>query len=207
MAAVISNRGGFYSTFAYVSEARRMGVEILPPDVNKSGIRWKGRGGGMRVVKAGALSRFVGKNVRVAGLLITGKVVHTKHGDPMEFLTFEDETGLIETTFFPEAYRRFCSIPDRNRPFTLYGRVDADFGAVTLIVKRVDGIPSPKNPETVKLRGSPQQSWGGTDDYYSHARLNLSVFAYILNRDNARCRFIKNAGYLSRARGCWPYFH
>jgi DNA polymerase-3 subunit alpha/error-prone DNA polymerase len=49
MAAVISNQGGFYSTFAYVSEARRLGVEILPPDVNKSDIRWKGRAGAMRV--------------------------------------------------------------------------------------------------------------------------------------------------------------
>ncbi|MCP4694371.1 MAG: DNA polymerase III subunit alpha, partial [Desulfobacterales bacterium] len=32
IAAVISNGGGFYSTFAYVSEARRMGMTILPPD-------------------------------------------------------------------------------------------------------------------------------------------------------------------------------
>jgi hypothetical protein len=42
MAAVITNQGGFYSTFAYVSEARRMGIKILPPDVNKSDIHWKG---------------------------------------------------------------------------------------------------------------------------------------------------------------------
>jgi len=37
MAAVISNRGGFYSASAYVEEARRMGLSILGPDVNKSG--------------------------------------------------------------------------------------------------------------------------------------------------------------------------
>jgi DNA-directed DNA polymerase III PolC len=37
MAAVIANNGGFYSASAYVEEARRMGVSILPPDVNKSG--------------------------------------------------------------------------------------------------------------------------------------------------------------------------
>lgn len=36
MAAVLSNQGGYYSTFAYVSEARRMGLEVLPPDVNES---------------------------------------------------------------------------------------------------------------------------------------------------------------------------
>jgi len=275
MAAVISNQGGFYSTFAYVSEARRMGLEILPPDVNQSDLRWKGRSGCLRVgllsikhvdtdthrrivagrmekpynnivdflervkpkehearslihagafdsvcpkenrtsilwelicwkksrltrlnrsgtrdlfrkrievpkpsfppenerdrlqrefaalgflchghpmalytdplkkhriVKAKELPYFVNRHVRVAGILITGKVVHTKHGEPMEFLTFEDDTGLIETTFFPEAYRRFSSIIDGNRPFILYGKVEEDFGAVTMTVNRVDRV-------------------------------------------------------------------
>ena len=274
MAAVISNQGGFYSTFAYVSEARRMGLTILPPDVNRADIRWQGHGktlqvgllsvtdigtatqqrivdcrksapyrsltdflkrvrpeepearrlihagafdvlhpqenraslmwalaawqqrrferskppdlfGGqtataaqkpllptdnaldrmrreykalgflcdrhpMRlfqeplrqcgVVKAVDLKKFTGRRVRVAGLLITGKVVSTKHGDPMEFLTFEDETGLVETTFFPQAYRRFCAILDRHRPYILSGKVDEDFGAVTLTVEKVEWI-------------------------------------------------------------------
>jgi DNA polymerase III alpha subunit len=36
MAAVISNGGGFYSAAAYLSEARRLGLKILLPDVNKS---------------------------------------------------------------------------------------------------------------------------------------------------------------------------
>jgi len=269
MAAVISNMGGFYSTFAYVSEARRMGVTIRPPDVNASDIRWTGQGNTMRVgwlslkhlgqktrhrivalrqarpfksmgdflrrvrpdepearamihagacdvlhaggsrsellwelacwiksrqnpakppglfdratpvakpkfpeddpkenlrreytvlgflcrrhpmtlfardvnrlgiVKSKNLKRHSGRRVTMAGLLITGKVVHTKHGDPMEFLTFEDETGLVETTFFPEAYSRFCAMLDRSRPFVLKGKVDEDFGAVTLTVDYV----------------------------------------------------------------------
>ncbi len=42
MAAVISNQGGFYSTFAYLSEARRMGLTILPLDINTS--EWAYRG-------------------------------------------------------------------------------------------------------------------------------------------------------------------
>ena len=36
IAAVISNQGGYYSPFAYVSEARRMGLRVLLPDVNAS---------------------------------------------------------------------------------------------------------------------------------------------------------------------------
>lgn len=36
MAAVLSNRGGFYDTCAYLEEARRMGLRILPPDIHHS---------------------------------------------------------------------------------------------------------------------------------------------------------------------------
>ncbi len=49
MAAVITNQGGFYSTSAYVSETRRLGVRVLPPDVNHSEIPWKGAAGTVRV--------------------------------------------------------------------------------------------------------------------------------------------------------------
>ncbi len=266
MAAVISNQGGFYSTFAYVSEARRMGITVLPPDVNESRTRWQGRGHAMRVgwvslkflgeavrdrirrmrpfsglgdflrrvapeepearslihagafdglhsgvsraqllwelaawvrgrrraaagalfgdpaavprpalppepelarlrwefrvlgflcdrhpmvlfrealrgqrqtvVTAATLPSLVGREVRVAGMLITGKSVYTKKGDPMQFLTFEDETGLVEAVFFPEAYRRYCALMSRNHPYVLTGRVVSDFGAVTLTASR-----------------------------------------------------------------------
>jgi DNA polymerase III alpha subunit len=36
MAAVLSNRGGFYDACAYTEEARRMGIQILPPDIHLS---------------------------------------------------------------------------------------------------------------------------------------------------------------------------
>jgi DNA polymerase III alpha subunit len=49
MAAVISNGGGFYGAGAYVSEARRMGLKILLPDVNRSGRDYRGRGREVRM--------------------------------------------------------------------------------------------------------------------------------------------------------------
>ncbi|BBO86292.1 DNA-directed DNA polymerase [Desulfosarcina ovata subsp. sediminis] len=275
MAAVISNQGGFYSTFAYVSEARRLGVTIMPPDVQRSPIRWRGQDSRIRVglmavrgltadtmdrivvqrekgpfgnlntfldrvrptvdevralihcgaldslapglsrgqllwqlacrqtdskthsdlptlfdsrpdtlappelppddelvrlrrefkvlvflcechpmvlfasaidnartVKAAQLPHYLGRRVRFAGWLITGKVVRTKKGDPMEFLTFEDETGIVETTFFPNAYDRFCHLIDHNRPYLLEGVVEQNWGAVTLTVGRVEALSS-----------------------------------------------------------------
>jgi DNA polymerase-3 subunit alpha/error-prone DNA polymerase len=272
MAAVISNQGGFYSTFAYVSEARRLGLTILPPDIYHSHIHWQGQERSLRVgflsikglgrnamervieqrkirnfdgltdfldrcrpdetevralihcgaldafagdgnraellwqwnlwqkrssvqqvsgdlfdtsalvpksppptlppedphqrlrnefavlsflchchpmtlfsrqlervatVKARRLSRWVGRKVILSGWLITAKVVRTKNGDPMEFLTFEDETGLFETTFFPKVYARFCHQMNRGRPYLLHGVVDENWGAVTLTVEKV----------------------------------------------------------------------
>ena len=274
MAAVISNQGGFYSTFAYVSEARRMGLTILPPDINRSQIHWHGKGSTIRVgllsikhlaaetqsriatvrrkapfnslhdflervrpdesearalihcgafdafnpgdnrarllwelarwqqarkrpvrqtqlfdasiatlpppplpredvherlrrefavlgflcdrhpmvlfddmlprqgvVKAMHLPRLIGRHAAFAGWLITGKVVRTNHGDPMEFLTFEDETGVVETTFFPDVYRRFCHILDYLRPYIVWGKIEQDWGAVTMTVNRVEALP------------------------------------------------------------------
>jgi error-prone DNA polymerase len=43
LAAVISNQGGFYSTYAYLSEARRFGITILLPDINRSQREYRGR--------------------------------------------------------------------------------------------------------------------------------------------------------------------
>jgi error-prone DNA polymerase len=43
MAAVISNGGGYYGTLSYISEARRMGLKILPPHINLSRIKYTGK--------------------------------------------------------------------------------------------------------------------------------------------------------------------
>tara|TARA_Y100001970_G_scaffold153717_1_gene188198 strand:+ start:1013 stop:4006 length:2994 start_codon:yes stop_codon:yes gene_type:complete len=43
LAAVISNQGGYYSSYAYMSEARRFGIRILHPDINNSHHSWFGK--------------------------------------------------------------------------------------------------------------------------------------------------------------------
>jgi error-prone DNA polymerase len=43
LASVISNQGGFYSPYAYMSEARRFGIQVLPPDINRSFTEWRGK--------------------------------------------------------------------------------------------------------------------------------------------------------------------
>ncbi|WP_319585787.1 DNA polymerase III subunit alpha [uncultured Desulfobulbus sp.] len=277
MAAVISNQGGFYSTFAYVSEARRLGLTVLQPDVNRSDSHWRGKGRYLRVglmaitglssatrdrigsesrhhpfssvfdflgrvqpstdeaeslVHAGALDalhspaeknrgvliwllaswrksakrvgslfpldpsppplpaeehrqrlrneyRVLGflcerhpitlfteqriragaltahallnlpastlhqrRRIRFLGWPIAGKIVGTKKGEPMEFLSFEDETGLVECTLFPRVYEQSCHLLYSKGPLLLEGYLDEDFGARTLTVERVAGAQS-----------------------------------------------------------------
>jgi DNA polymerase-3 subunit alpha/error-prone DNA polymerase len=95
---------------------------------------------GKQVIKAKELPRFAGRRVRCAGFLVTSKVVSTLQGEPMEFITFEDETGLMECTFFPETYRRFCHMLDHQRPYFIEGKVEEDYGAFTLTVDAVSRI-------------------------------------------------------------------
>jgi len=66
MAAVISNQGGYYSPFAYLSEARRMGLTVLPPEINASRKAYTGKEREIRVglmqlkgLKASALDRLL----------------------------------------------------------------------------------------------------------------------------------------------------
>src|SRR5574341_810358 len=49
IAGVLSNEGGYYAPFAYIAEARRMGLTILQPDVNASEAPYTGRGRELRV--------------------------------------------------------------------------------------------------------------------------------------------------------------
>lgn len=264
MAAVISNQGGYYSTFAYVSEAKRLGLKILHPDVQKSNLTWSGGDKYLRVglmavkglseaflariagerkhrkftghgdffsrtrpseneavalihaggldtlqppmnrtallwqwaafqhllndsrclplfevvlppapplpapelkrslrkeyevlgflcayhplelvetkrlprytVKVQELPARIGQQVQVAAWLLTGKLVSTKTGEAMEFLTFEDQTAQVETTFFPKVYRKHAHLLHSGRPYLLRGMVEEDFGALTLTV-------------------------------------------------------------------------
>jgi DNA polymerase III alpha subunit len=272
IAGVLSNEGGYYAPFAYIAEARRMGLEILPPDVNLSDVAYIGRGRTLRIglmalkgfsaaglaalmaerqrggpyrsleelrqraglapgdlrvlVQAGAcddlaqgrtrpqmmwevdadprrgvgvqeglgleengtaalpplleydaerqlrdeyavlgylaschpmdlvsdtvravhampataLGAHVGKLVTCVGMLTTGKPVHTIKDEPMEFVTFDDGHGLIETVLFPDVYRKVASLLFGTGPYVMRGTVEESYGAVTLTVTALDRL-------------------------------------------------------------------
>ncbi|MDJ0840015.1 MAG: DNA polymerase III subunit alpha [Acidobacteriota bacterium] len=274
MASVISNQGGFYSTYAYLSHARRLGLEVLGPDINDSRIVYHGRDGTIRIgfmqikglrresmrlimearedgpfrdledflhrvpisleeakrlilagcfdalesetnrptlnwralywyalhqnqaedlfpdyirredlptmepysrstrllleqklfgfwvtehpltrysetlkntrrIHAVDLPRFRNRTVCLAGWLITGKTVTTHKGEPMSFLTFEDETGVFETVLFPDVYRKRAHLVDYARPFLVRGEIVSDMGSLSLTIHDLERLDDP----------------------------------------------------------------
>jgi len=269
MAAVLSNGGGFYHPFAYVAEALRMGLKVLPPDVNLSQLRTTGRDRAIRtgfqfvkglsadgvdrllaqrtapyrslgelrrrtglapddlrvLIKVGALdsiagdwtrpmllwaidsgpsrraaddqvdwqltdshdiprlreyspdrkrreevailgfttdghpmdlhsdrlrsirtvpstelARHVGESVLAAGLLTTAKPVRTVNEEPMQFATFDDGHGLIETVMFPDIYRRRGHVLFDQGPFLFRGLVQEEFESISLSLTHLERL-------------------------------------------------------------------
>jgi len=286
MAGVLANEGGYYAPFAYIAEARRMGLAIRPPDVNASESHYTGRGRELRIglqalkgltadglarlveergrggpyasleelswraglgpgdlrvlIQAGAcdgiaqgrtrpqlmwlvdaapghrpgvsrsqgaldlgdtaplpplteydadrqlrdeyavlgylasrhpmdlfadtlravhpvpaprLRDHVGKLVTCAGMLTTAKPVHTIRDEPMEFVTFDDGAGLLETVIFPDVYRRVVPLLFGAGPYLLRGRVEESYGAITLTITGLERLEryaehAPRTPHT-----------------------------------------------------------
>lgn len=86
-------------------------------------------------VSASEMHLHTGKQVQMVGWLITEKFTETNDGQPMEFTTFEDLTGLYDATFFPKVFRQFGHLLTGGKPYLVEGLVEEDFGECTLTVK------------------------------------------------------------------------
>jgi DNA polymerase III alpha subunit len=100
-----------------------------------------------RIVRASDLADHVGRHVHVLGWPITRKEVMTRAGESMEFVSFEDETAIYETVFFPRAFKRFCQEVDMGSAYLLTGKVESEFGTVSLTIQRVTKL-YPSKPES-----------------------------------------------------------
>jgi len=93
-----------------------------------------------RLCPSAALKQQVGRTVLLAGMLTTYKPVHTAKDEPMEFATFDDGYGLIETVLFPDIYRARGHVLFDQGPFIFRGLVEEEFGAVTVTVQQIERV-------------------------------------------------------------------
>ena len=86
-------------------EMETMGITLeLHPAALK---RYRHGGGTQRVAEVQKPGRFL----RFWALVVAEKVVPTEKSERMQFVTLEDETGLVEAVAFPQAFRK------RGRPY------------------------------------------------------------------------------------------
>jgi error-prone DNA polymerase len=259
LAAVITNQGGFYNPYAYLSEARRFGIRIMPPHINRSFREYRGRKDRIRMgfmaicnlqakaintilnerksgdfasladflarvdidlsdamaltnagcfaelepeithkdiafrtahfylqnenrepltvpILTGNLSRqekrkleidtfgfpisehpllnylpylgthikkakdihlYKGKTIALVGIAITRKITATRNRQPMEFVTFEDETDLYECVMFPEAYETFGDLLNWETLFLIQGKVEETYSVYTVTIEKL----------------------------------------------------------------------
>jgi DNA polymerase III alpha subunit len=93
-----------------------------------------------RIVPATELHHYTGKRVLCAGMLTTAKPVHTAKDEPMQFATFDDGSGLIETVLFPDVHRTRGHVLFDPGPFVFRGMVEEEFGATTVTVLGIDRL-------------------------------------------------------------------
>ena len=76
----------------------------------------------------------VGHSIRLAGLIATGRHAETKNGEEMQFITLEDEWGLVDVTLFP----RLCPpVPHLGvGPYIVQGEVDEQYGVLTVTARQ-----------------------------------------------------------------------
>ncbi|MBD3419526.1 MAG: DNA polymerase III subunit alpha [Chitinivibrionales bacterium] len=91
-------------------------------------------------VSVKGIKSYVNQTVTFVGWCITSKTVATKHGESMQFVTFEDEYDLVETVMFPGAYRKFAKYVTWLAAFYVTGKVTQDFGAYMVEVSNIVAV-------------------------------------------------------------------
>ena len=77
-----------------------------------------------------------GRRLCLAGTAVAGKEVVAKDGRSMAFYTFEDEAGLFETVFFPQAYAKALPTLEGNRAVLMVGTARREYGASPSMSRR-----------------------------------------------------------------------
>jgi len=113
------------------------------------------------VVPSDELRRREGEEVYLLGWKVTAKRTTTVDDEPMCFVTFCDERGRFEASFFPEVYARSALELVRGMgPFLLKGRVETSFGVAELVASHIKLLLPRASRESVAAAPGEEQTPG-----------------------------------------------
>ncbi|EIW17934.1 MULTISPECIES: DNA polymerase III subunit alpha [Pelosinus] len=100
-----------------------------------------------------------GKNIKVAGLIISAKRITTRNGGMMCFIALEDFTEQIEIVIFPKTFDKFNKILLPDTPVRVSGRLSMSEDKAKVIADDIQLLGDPQNLE-VRLKISKVQESG-----------------------------------------------
>jgi DNA-directed DNA polymerase III PolC len=86
-----------------------------------------------------SLASRVGQTIRLAGLVAASRHTPTQQGKEMQFVTLEDEWGLVEVTLFPGICPPVAYL--EMGPYLVEGTVEDHYGAITVRASRFHVAP------------------------------------------------------------------
>ncbi len=86
---------------------------------------------------AGLMERADKEEVRVCGIVTGIKLLNTRKGDRMAFVTLEDLSGFVEMVVFPETYTESAELLNSEEPLLIKGSVDVGEDACKILVNEV----------------------------------------------------------------------
>ncbi|AJQ28116.1 DNA polymerase III subunit alpha [Pelosinus fermentans] len=113
-----------------------------------------------------------GKNIKVAGLIISAKRITTRNGGMMCFIALEDFTEQIEVVIFPKTFDKFNKILLPDTPVRVSGRLSMSEDKAKVIADDIQLLGDPQNLE-VRLKISKVQESG---DIFEKLKQTFSKF-------------------------------
>ncbi len=86
---------------------------------------------------AGLIERADKEEVSVCGIVTGIKLLNTRKGDRMAFVTLEDLSGFVEMVVFPETYTQSAELLNSEEPLLVKGSVDVGEDACKILVNEV----------------------------------------------------------------------
>ena len=92
------------------------------------------------IIPAIQIFQYEKKEVILYGQIMTKKRVRTKYQEAMSFITFSDDTGAFNTTFFPRVYEQCRDLIFLGGSFLVKGTVERDLDDFQIIVDEITRV-------------------------------------------------------------------
>ena len=83
------------------------------------------------------LDKFLGKRVKVGGIITEVRQITTKKGDSMAFFTLEDFDGMIKVTLFPNVFYKNSNVAQVEEVVVVEGRVDSSNDTINVVADKI----------------------------------------------------------------------